>query len=70
MAIERIDTDLCQGCGTCVDTCWLDVIRMDEEKKKAYIKYPEDCRMCALCELFCPQHAIYVSPTRGLAISI
>ena len=64
MAIEKIDSDLCDGCGTCVDTCWLDVIRMDEKEEKAVITYPEDCEtvICALCEMHCPQNAIYVSP--------
>ena len=64
MAIERIDPDLCNGCGICVETCQMDVIRMDEKKKKAVIKYPEDCEtgLCAICEIDCPQHAIYVSP--------
>jgi NAD-dependent dihydropyrimidine dehydrogenase PreA subunit len=63
MTIESIDTDLCNGCGICVDTCSADVIRMDDEEKKAVIKYPEDCLSCALCEFECPQNAIYVSPT-------
>jgi NAD-dependent dihydropyrimidine dehydrogenase PreA subunit len=64
MSIERINHDLCNGCGICVDTCFMDVIRMDEEKKKAVIKYPGDCvaKMCAICEIDCPQHAIHVSP--------
>jgi NAD-dependent dihydropyrimidine dehydrogenase PreA subunit len=62
MAIERIDADLCNGCGICVDTCWKDVIRMDEETQKAVIAYPDDCVACNYCEQDCPQNAIYVSP--------
>ena len=64
MSIEKIDIDLCNGCGLCVDVCDKDVIRMDEKEKKAVITYPEDCEtiICALCELHCPQNAIYVSP--------
>ena len=42
MAIELIDPRTCIGCGTCVDTCPTDVIRMDESAKHAVIKYPED----------------------------
>ena len=64
MVIERIDAYLCDGCGICVNTCWIDVIRMDEKEKKAVIKYPEDCVVCTFCEQDCPQHAIYVSPTK------
>ena len=38
MVIERIDQELCNGCGICVTTCSVDVIRMDRELKKAVIK--------------------------------
>jgi NAD-dependent dihydropyrimidine dehydrogenase PreA subunit len=64
MSIERIDQELCNGCRICVNSCPVDVIRMNEESKKAVIKYAEDCMCCAYCELDCPQKAIYVSPTR------
>ena len=68
MAIERIDPDLCNGCGICINTCQLDVICMDKKKKKATIKYPEDCIVCALCELDCPQHAISVSTKKNAPV--
>jgi hypothetical protein len=41
---------------------------MDEEGKKAIIKYPEDCMCCDYCELDFPQNAIYVSPIRYVPI--
>jgi NAD-dependent dihydropyrimidine dehydrogenase PreA subunit len=40
----------------------MDVIRMDEESKKAVIAYPEDCMLCEWCRLDCPVDAIYISP--------
>ena len=43
MSIERIDAELCTGYGICVDSCPMDVIRMDEKGEKAVIKYHEDC---------------------------
>jgi len=70
MSIERIDPDLCNGCGVCVKGCPVDVIRMDEEKKKAVIKYPEDCMCCDYCELDCPKRAIYVSPVRHASVMV
>jgi NAD-dependent dihydropyrimidine dehydrogenase PreA subunit len=62
MVIERIDPELCNGCGICINTCQIDVICMDKKQKKAFIKYPQECMVCGLCELDCPQHAITVSP--------
>jgi len=64
MSIERIDAGLCTGCGACVDSCPMDVIRMDEKGEKAVIKYPEDCMLCLYCERDCPVDAIYVSPEK------
>ena len=38
MPIELIDTDLCTGCGNCVNACMVDVIRVDQEAMKALKK--------------------------------
>ncbi len=65
MAIEKIDTELCNGCGICVNSCSMDVIRMDKKNKKAVIQYPEDCMLCGWCVVDCPQNAIYVSPYKS-----
>ena len=70
MVIERIDQELCNGCEICVNNCTMDVIRMDEKRKKAVIKYPEDCICCAFCELDCPKKAIYVSPERSSPVLV
>jgi len=64
MTIERIDTDLCIGCGTCVESCPADVFRLDEASGKAVIRYPENCQLCRFCEIDCPEKAIYVSPEK------
>ena len=64
MAIERIDPELCNGCGICVNSCPTDVIRMDKKSKKAVIKYPEDCLLCGWCLDACPEDAIYISPVK------
>lgn len=70
MSIERIDLELCTGCGICVNSCPMDVIRMDEKIKKAVIKYPEDCMLCDFCEIDCPENAIYVSPEKSAPLLV
>jgi NAD-dependent dihydropyrimidine dehydrogenase PreA subunit len=58
MSIEIINVDLCIGCGICAQICPMDVIRMDTEKNKAIIRYPEDCMVCEFCIHDCPTDAI------------
>jgi NAD-dependent dihydropyrimidine dehydrogenase PreA subunit len=65
LPIEKINQELCEGCGTCVDSCPMDVIRFDDDAQKAYIMYQKDCIACLNCEFNCPMNAIYVSSRRG-----
>ena len=62
MGIRNIDLRLCSGCGICVEHCSMDVLRMDEETRKPYVKYLRDCQGCFLCEVECPEGAIAVFP--------
>jgi len=64
MSIEKIDPELCTGCGICVESCSVDVIRMDESSEKAIIRYPQDCMLCEFCVLDCPEDAITVTPDK------
>ena len=64
MSIEKIDPELCTGCGICVESCSVDVIRMDENSQKAIIRYPQDCMLCEFCVLDCPEEAITVTPDK------
>ena len=68
MTIEKIDHELCTGCGICIDSCPMDVIRMDEIEEKAIIQYPDECMLCLFCERDCPEGAIYVSPEKKIPI--
>ncbi len=70
MGIRRIDYQLCNGCEICVDECPMDVLRMDEETNKPFIKYLRDCQSCFLCEIDCPVEAIYVTPDRERRIPL
>jgi len=64
MSVEKIDQKLCIGCGTCVETCPMDVFRMDDDSEKSTITYQEDCQICHLCRIYCPVDAITVSPAK------
>ena len=62
MAIDRIDPDLCTGCGACENSCEYDVLRMDDETGKPRIAYPDDCTVCSRCQKDCPVGAISLVP--------
>jgi 2-oxoglutarate ferredoxin oxidoreductase subunit delta len=60
----RIIADRCKGCGFCVEYCPKDVLALSEEfNRKGYhppkvVKVGE-CVNCSLCEMICPDFAIY-----------
>ena len=60
--IRAIDVTKCTGCGTCVEACPLDVVRLQDDTRKAFIAYPDDCMTCFICELNCPVGAADVHP--------
>jgi NAD-dependent dihydropyrimidine dehydrogenase PreA subunit len=65
MSIESIDETTCIGCGTCVASCPMDVIRLDEKSQKATIVYQKDCQICHLCAIYCPVgDVITIVPTK------
>ncbi|MDP2917278.1 MAG: ferredoxin family protein [Dehalococcoidia bacterium] len=70
MGVRKIDYRLCSGCGICVEHCPMDVFRMDEKTKKPVIKYLRDCQSCFLCEIDCPEQAMYVTPDREMRVPL
>ena len=61
-----IDERVCKGCGLCVHFCPKGVLAMSERlNEKGYnvveVVYPENCNTCDLCEINCPDLAIYVT---------
>lgn len=64
--IQYVKEETCDGCGRCVDSCPMDVLRMDKEKEKAMIRYLDDCMSCFICEDECPNPGtIFVDPRRA-----
>ncbi len=49
-------TDLCKGCGKCVDHCYIGAIEIVD--KRAVLG--EYCRACGRCASVCPQNAIEI----------
>jgi len=57
--------DQCKGCGFCVEFCPCEVLVLSERfNAKGYhppeVKKPDECVACELCQLICPDFAIYV----------
>ena len=53
------DYKKCTKCRKCYDLCPLDIISLDEEGKP-YVKYPDECQLCFICQVECPEQAIHV----------
>ncbi|MHC4859583.1 MAG: 4Fe-4S dicluster domain-containing protein [Planctomycetota bacterium] len=60
----------CKGCAYCVEYCPEDVLQLSHEFNKKGYHPPEtvegkDCVMCQLCELLCPDFAIFITEKEG-----
>jgi heterodisulfide reductase subunit A len=64
-AVKSKVTDLCDGCGLCVDVCpyraiQLETVKLNGRNAKRVISDPALCRGCGLCEATCPKEGIVV----------
>lgn len=60
----------CKGCSFCVSYCPKEVMELsDEFNAKGYhlpvVRQAEDCVHCRLCEMLCPEFAIFVTLRDG-----
>ncbi|MEM1607232.1 MAG: ferredoxin family protein [Candidatus Bathyarchaeia archaeon] len=63
-----VDWDICEGCGTCIDVCPVNVYEWAEtpdhpvsERKSDPVRESE-CIQCLACETQCPTQAIKITP--------
>ncbi len=59
-----VDNERCKGCGFCVEYCPKDVLVLSKEFNAKGYHPPEavkagECVNCSLCEMICPDFAIY-----------
>lgn len=59
--IEIIVADRCTGCNICVKVCPTQVFE-EVPKSPPRIAQQADCQTCFMCELYCPEDALYVAP--------
>ena len=60
----HIIKERCKGCAFCVEYCPKDVLELSQEYNSKGYHYPvavraSDCVNCDLCEMLCPDFAIY-----------
>ncbi len=69
-----IIADRCKGCGFCVEYCPKDVLVMSETFNRKGYHPPEvvrdgECVNCNLCEMICPDFAIYCVSDTGAPVA-
>jgi 2-oxoglutarate ferredoxin oxidoreductase subunit delta len=62
--VIHILKDRCKGCGVCVEVCQTEVLSLSQDLNTSGNHYPvaEDpdrCLVCGLCEMFCPDFAVW-----------
>ena len=66
MAKVTFQSDLCKGCGLCVNACPKGILQLASDKinakghHPAYVAEPEKCVGCASCAIMCPDCVITV----------
>ena len=58
MVEVKVDVEKCTGCGTCVDTCPVDVFEIKDEK--SVVINNDECLVCRACEVQCSESAIEI----------
>jgi NAD-dependent dihydropyrimidine dehydrogenase PreA subunit len=58
MYIVSVNSETCEGCGECVDTCPVTVFVMNSDKKAEVGDSAEECIGCESCVTICSSQSI------------
>lgn len=67
--IEVISESRCTQCNICVNVCPTNVFDLVKGSAPV-IARQEDCQTCFMCEVYCPDDALYVHPNADEAVSV
>ncbi len=56
MSVLRVDYDLCDYCGVCVEVCPMQIIKITENRVE--MVGADSCMECQLCEVECRKQAL------------
>jgi ferredoxin len=59
----RVDAEICEGCGSCVERCYFGALSLEEETEVASVE-AEACMGCGLCQVVCPSGALSLVAVR------
>lgn len=57
-----VDPEKCVRCGMCTHVCLTSVIDLDAATGLPTAAHPEDCKLCLICEAYCPAKALAIEP--------
>ncbi|MBK5093246.1 MAG: 4Fe-4S binding protein [Actinobacteria bacterium] len=59
----RIDEELCNGCGDCLERCYFGAMVLNDEREVVVVD-EEECMGCGLCQVVCSEGAISMEVVR------